>query len=47
MEDDLPDFALNGQGYTVKEAKNELKCIEMGIRTLGQNLVLHLIYKYT
>ena len=26
MEDDLPDFALNGQGYTVEEAKGELIC---------------------
>ena len=26
VEDDMPDFALNGQGFTVEEAKNELIC---------------------
>ena len=24
VEDDIPDFALNGQGFTVEEAKSEL-----------------------
>ena len=34
MEDDLPDFALNGQGFTVEEAKNELICAYNEIKEL-------------
>ena len=34
VEDDLPDFALNGQGFTVEEAKNELNCAYDEIREL-------------
>ena len=34
MEDDLPNFALNGQGYTVEEAKNELNCAYSEIKEL-------------
>jgi predicted RNase H-like HicB family nuclease len=34
VEDDLPDFDLNGQGYTVEEAKNELICAYNEIKEL-------------
>ena len=34
VENDLPDFALNGQGYTVEEAKNELICAYNEIKEL-------------
>ena len=34
MVNDLPDFALNGQGYTVEEAKNELICAYNEIKEL-------------
>ena len=34
VENDLPDFALNGQGYTIEEAKNELICAYNEIKEL-------------
>ena len=34
VEDDLSDFALNGQGFTVEEAKNELSCAYSEIKEL-------------
>ena len=51
MVDDLPDFALNGQGYTVEEAKNELICAYNEIKELlreedKKNLDLKFEYRY-
>jgi len=34
VEDDLPGFDLNGQGYSVKEAKDELICAYNEIRDI-------------
>jgi hypothetical protein len=51
VENDLPDFALNGQGYTIEEAKNELICAYNEIKELlaeeGKNAsYLEFEYRY-